>query len=111
MLERAEALKEQWRCPGSSTAEPDEPPEDPEIVGTLAAVERLTRAQGMRTCPLWYASQPCAHRAAHARKWREHGGLGVIDYCDAALIAAVDEIDSAYNERLDDEDRRRKTKP
>jgi hypothetical protein len=42
------------------------------------------------------------HRAARARRWREHGELRAVEGRNppATLIEAIDEIEDAYNTRV-----------
>lgn len=104
LREGAEAFRREWRCPGEGRREPEE---DEAVAARLRPVERLTGASGMRTCPQWYASRPWAHRAAQARRWREHGELAAVDVPTSALVAAVETIDASVSARQQDDDERR----
>lgn len=107
-LQLAHDAMELWSCPGASAAEPTDVTDDAKR--SLQAVGALTGLQDLRTCPLWYASQPCAHAASRARRWRDKGQLGNLDEQPAALADAIDQIDFAVEDRQQDDDRRRKEK-
>ena len=103
----ADEMREMWNCPGAGD-------DEPEVVGdeaaaSLRAVEALTGLK-LRTCPHWYAAQPCAYTAARARRWRDKGQLGDLAEQPSVLAEAIDEIDFGVEDRQRDDDERRKRK-
>lgn len=108
LLENAEMFRTQWGCRGVQYPEPKEA--TPEAKRPIENVERLTGAEGLKTCPNWYASQPDAHYAARARRWREHGHLDAVAPLTSALVFAIEEIDASVSARERDDDERREKK-
>jgi hypothetical protein len=76
----------------------------------LVAVERLTTAKGMRTCPCFYARTPWVHETRFARQWREHGSLrDRVGWPSIGLVAAIDLLDTADSAaRFDDIERQKR---
>jgi hypothetical protein len=104
-LQMAQDAQEYWNCPGAKTTEPESPPDLAE--DRLRAVAALTGISGLKTCPHWYASLPCAHEAARARRWRDKGQLGNLEDQPCVLAAAIDQIDEGLSARERDDDERR----
>jgi hypothetical protein len=98
-----------WRCPRyTGEPAPEQPSED--VRGTLIAVERLTGAKGLTTCPCWHASQQAVQVAACARQWAERGLLRErYGEPSLALMQGIELIDTALAAR-DREERKAREK-
>lgn len=106
-----------WRCPcGTGALPPGDPAELPGPAReALVAVEHLTGARGLTTCPLFYARLPWVRDAVEARKWAERGELR--SYAGApsrVLLDAISAVDAgiAARQAADEHERelKRKTK-
>jgi len=100
--ERGERMRRVWCCP-CGTREP--PPESAEALPEAArealdAVEHVTGARGLTTCPLFYARLPWVAEAVRARRWAERGDLRT-RYPDppAVLLDAIDAVDAGIGAR------------
>lgn len=116
----APAACERWQCPAADArawylAQLGVPP--PETADhldegcreVLAAVERLTGAKGLTTCPMFYTRLPWVHAAARARRWAERGELrAAVGHPTAVLISAVDLVDRGIGRQQQREADRRK---
>lgn len=117
----AEESQRRWRCPAAGYTPAKSSDElDAGCQSVHAGVRRLCGADELTTCPLHYLRMPWVHRAARARKWAERGQLTVVEpKPSAALIEAVDEIDSAlaarehreHEQRMAEIKEREKSKP
>lgn len=110
---------ERWQCPAADErawklARLGVPPPadadhlDDECREVLVAVERLTGARGLTTCPLFYTRLPSVHHAAAARRWAERGELRAkVGAPSAVLVHAVDLIDEGTARQMRREAKRR----
>lgn len=110
-LALAEDVGPRWRCPRyCGGAEPAEV-EDAIARDVLERVERLTGAQGLRTCPRWYTLQQGVQVACAARQWAERGLLrDRYGEPTLALMQAIECLDGALAARDRDERKRREKK-
>ena len=106
------ARQANWRCPFGGHDMPDDaealPPPAQE---TLVAVERLTGARGLRTCPMYYARQPQVAEACRARKWAERGELRTrYGEVSGVLMEAIELVDYSIGARMADDSERARSK-
>ena len=105
-----EMLRNRWLCPRAGFDEcANANGLDEECREVLRATAFVTGAGGLTTCPRYYVTLPWVRRASRAYAWREKGEMGQReDLPPAALIEAVEEIASAYGDRLEQEAEKRK---
>jgi len=101
-----------WRCPFGGHDLPDDAEALPAVAQeTLVAVERLTGARGMRTCPTFYARQPWVREACAGRKWAERGELRTrYGEVSGVLCEAIDLVEHSIAARMADDSERARSK-
>lgn len=110
--EQAVARQRNWSCPFGRHDLPDDVSRLPgPAQETLVAVETLTGARGLTTCPLYYVRQPHVAEACRARKLAEQHLL-TVRYGDVpgVLLEAIELVDAGINARLADDSERSKQK-
>lgn len=106
------ARQANWRCPFGGHDMPDDVEQLPAPAQeTLVAVERLTGARGLTTCPVYYARQPWVREACNARRWAERGELrSRYGEVSGVLCEAIDLVEHSIAARMGDDGERAKSK-
>lgn len=106
------ARQANWRCPFGGHEPFGEAEELPAPAQeTLVAVETLTGARGLRTCPMYYARQPQVAEACRARKWAERGELRTrYGEVSGVLMEAIELVDYSIGARMADDSERARSK-
>lgn len=107
--EGAEIIRKLWNCPGTHCSAEPELSNSTETRERLAAVEELTGATGLKTCPHWYITRPAVHAVVEAYEWLEDGGLETRfgKNPPLALVQAVSLVRRSVQRREADDEKRR----
>ncbi len=105
----AEIIRKLWNCPGTHCSIEPEISDSAETRERLAAVEALTGAVGLKTCPHWYITRPAVHAVVEAYEWLEGGGIETRfgKNPPLALVQAVSLVRRSVQRREADDEKRR----
>jgi hypothetical protein len=105
-------FQEVWQCPRRKNCPPARPL-GPKAQETLAGVATLTMAEGLETCPLYYARLDWVCDVVRLRRWYLKGQLGLrMPHPSAVIVDAIDAIEDSVSMReAHDIDRAMKDRP
>lgn len=97
LLKDGEHFQAVWKCPRRAVIPKGESPDlPPAAVQTLEAVQDLTGAEGLQTCPMYFARLEWVGDVVRLRRWFQKGQLHLREpHPPGPLVDAIDCLEDA----------------